>query len=86
MPGQSTEVWSTEFQSDLERLPSHMREQVIAKVRDLGHRLESFSHERLQGRQEFRLRVGDYRVIYTFDLGRNVPSLHLIGHRRDIYR
>jgi len=34
----------------------------------MGTRLENFSHQRLQGRSEFKLRVGDYRVLYEFDL------------------
>ncbi|MSU37416.1 MAG: hypothetical protein EXS36_20420 [Pedosphaera sp.] len=39
-----------------------------------------------QGRSEFRLRVGDYRVIYEFDLGHNELSLATLGHRREVYR
>ena len=86
MPGQATEIWAKEFQKDLELLPRHFRDQMFEKVRDLGRRLDSFPHERLQGRPEFRLRVGDYRVIYSFDLNKNILSLHLIGHRREVYR
>jgi hypothetical protein len=33
----------------------------------MGTRLESFPHQRLQGRPEFKLRVGDYRVLYEFE-------------------
>ncbi|MCW5559022.1 MAG: type II toxin-antitoxin system RelE/ParE family toxin [Verrucomicrobiae bacterium] len=86
MPGQATEVWAKAFQDDLERLPQMVREQVLVKVRELGRRLESFPHERLQGRAEFRLRVGDYRVIYSFELSRNILYLHLVAHRREVYR
>jgi len=75
-----------EFEGDLNRLPAHVRLLVLEKVRDLGRRLESFPHERLKGCPEFRLRVGDYRVIYGFELRRNVLSLHLVGHRREVCR
>ena len=37
-------------------------------------------------RAEFRLRVGDYRIIYTFDVRRNELSLVTLGHRREVYR
>jgi mRNA-degrading endonuclease RelE of RelBE toxin-antitoxin system len=40
----------------------------------------------LQGRAEFRLRVGDYRIIYAFDVSRNELSLVTLGHRREAYR
>ncbi|WP_424404722.1 type II toxin-antitoxin system RelE family toxin [Microcoleus sp.] len=33
----------------------------------------------------FKLRVGDYRVIYSFDDDLNVITIHQIGHRREIY-
>ncbi|MDJ0737498.1 MAG: type II toxin-antitoxin system RelE/ParE family toxin [Nostocaceae cyanobacterium] len=33
----------------------------------------------------FKLRVGDYRVIYSFDTEVQLITIHQIGHRRDIY-
>jgi mRNA interferase RelE/StbE len=44
--------------------------------------------ERLQGRFKglFKLRVGDYRIIYELDDPRRLIVVHLVGHRRDIYR
>ena len=38
------------------------------KIDEMGTRLETFPHQRLQGRPEFKLRVADYRVLYEFDL------------------
>ena len=34
----------------------------------------------------YKLRVGDWRAIYTFDRDRHIITIHLIGHRRDIYK
>lgn len=34
----------------------------------------------------YKLRVGDWRVIYSYDVDRHVITVHLIGHRRDIYK
>ena len=59
---------------------------IIEKIRHLGRHLDSFSHERLQGRSEFRVRVGDYRIIYEFDAAKNEISLVTLGHRREVYR
>ena len=52
----------------------------------MGTRLEEFPHQRLQGRPEFKLRAGDYRVLYEFNgqLGR--IYLHYAGNRREIYK
>lgn len=84
--GQATEIYSKEFRGLFERLPLEIRSRIMEKIRVLGRRLEDFPHERLQGRDEFRLRVGDYRIIYEFDVGLNEISLVTLGHRRDIYR
>ena len=52
----------------------------------MGARLETYPHKRLQGRSEFKLRVGDYRVLYEFDVTQERLYLHYVGHRRDIYK
>ncbi len=41
---------------------------------------------RLTGRSEFKLRVGDYRVLYEFDVAAGRIYLLYVGHRRDIYK
>ena len=58
------------------RIPQH-------KVDEMGTRLETYPHKRLQGRSECKLRVGDYRVLYV-KLGR--IYLHYVGNRREIYK
>ena len=35
---------------------------------------------------EFKLRVGDYRVLYEFDVKQGRIYLHYVGHRREIYK
>ena len=83
---QATEVYSREFDALFSKLPPGVRTRILADIRELGRRLDSFHHRRLQGRPEFRLRIGDYRVIYLFDLRRNELYLSTLGHRRDVYR
>lgn len=83
---QATEIYSREFDAIFFKLPAAIRTRIITEIRDLGRRLDSFPHRRLQGRPEFRLRVGDYRVIYLFDAERNELLLSTLGHRRDVYR
>ena len=83
---QATEVYSREFDTILFRLPPPIRSRIVEKIRLMGQRLDSFPHERLQGRGEFRLRVGDYRIVYEFDLERNELYLVTLGHRREVYR
>ena len=83
---QATEIYSREFDSIFFQLPPHIRDRIEGRIHDLGRKLEEFPHVRLQGRVEFRLRVGDYRIIYAFDLPKNELYLVTLGHRRDVYR
>ena len=83
---QATEVYSREFDQVYLSLPSAIRLRVEAKIRELGSRLGEYPHVRLQGREEFKLRVGDYRIIYEFDAARNEIYLIAMGHRREVYR
>ena len=43
--------------------------------------------EKLAGRENrYRIRVGDYRIIYVIDEGGRVIVIAVIGHRREVYR
>lgn len=80
------QIWSPTFSHAFDSLLASVREAVQGKVDEMGARLESFPHKRLQGRPEFKLRVGDYRVLYEFDVKLGRIWLHYIGNRRDIYK
>ena len=82
----ATEVYAREFDSVFFKLPPHVREAIETKIDQLGSRLRDYPHRRLTGRAEYRLRVGDYRVIYEFDRDKNVLYLITVGNRREIYR
>lgn len=80
------QIWSATFARAFHALPAGVRVSVERKVDEMGSRLERFPHQRLAGRPEFKLRVGDYRVLYEFDLGKGRICLHYVGHRREIYK
>ena len=73
---QATEIYSREFDALFLKLPPRIQAQLLAKIRDLGRRLDEFPHHRLQGRPEYRLRAGDYRIVYEFDVVSNELRIH----------
>jgi mRNA interferase RelE/StbE len=81
-----TQVYAHEFDARLMALPVTMRNRIEAAITELGLRLETFPHHRLKGSDCFRLRVGDYRVIYQFNIEQGLLQLITLGHRREIYR
>lgn len=80
------QVYYTAFDAAFYKLPVGVRARIETKIDDLGQRLDTFPHQRLSGVNRYRLRVGDYRIIYTFDLNQGVLHLLAVGHRREIYR
>ena len=86
MAGWATQIQAHRYSADLERLPVTVRRLVQKKVDEMGTRLNAFSHSRLTGETAFRLRVGDYRVLYSFDSARGRIFLLSVGHRREIYK
>ncbi len=80
------QIWSPTFSRSFDDLPAKVRAAVEHKVDEMGTRLETFPHQRLQGRPEFKLRVGDYRVLYEFDVKLGRIYLHYVGNRREIYK
>jgi mRNA interferase RelE/StbE len=80
------QIWSPTFSKAFDSLPASVRDAVQRKVDEMGTRLGSFPHRRLEGRSEFKLRVGDYRVLYEFDVKQGRIFLHYVGHRREIYK
>ncbi len=80
------QVYYVSFDTVFLRLPPALRARVEAKIDDIGSQLGSFPHHRLKESDRFRTRIGDCRIIYTFDLEQNKIHLLAIGHRREIYR
>jgi mRNA interferase RelE/StbE len=82
----ATQIYYARFDAVFLKLPLGIRRRVEVKIDEIGLRLESYSHHRLKGSNRFRARVGDYRIIYTFDLAQNKIHLLAIGNRKEIYR
>ncbi|MGP4048380.1 type II toxin-antitoxin system RelE family toxin [Streptomyces sp. 2A115] len=61
----------------------------LQKAMDVGDTADttSFDIKALQGHStRWRLRVGDYRVVYTVEDGQLIVWVLAVGNRRDIYR
>jgi mRNA interferase RelE/StbE len=73
-------------QRQLAKLPSDVYERVRDALRALANEPRPHGCLKLTGRDGWRIRVGQYRVIYEIDdTNRSVIILD-IGHRRDVYR
>ena len=73
---------------DLKFIDSVVVDRVLKKLDWLKENFEIITPKSLKGKFKglFKLRVGDYRVLYIYDKKQKLISVHLVGHRRDIYR
>ena len=73
-------------EKELEALSVRVRERVAGHLLMLEDNPRPVGIKKLQGEYGFRLRVGDYRVLYTIDDSMKQVTIFAIGHRRDVYR
>jgi mRNA interferase RelE/StbE len=84
--GAATQIYAPTFDRRFFSLPPGVQEQIQSRLDALGRHLRDFPHVRLQGVEAFRLRVGDYRVIYQFNVEKNTLVLITVAHRREVYK
>lgn len=72
---------------DLRKLDKSTVDRILRRVRWTAENLEATQHVALRGYDPpaFRLRVGDYRVIYDM-VGASTLRVLQVGHRREVYR
>ena len=73
-------------QKELAQLPSEVYEQTKETIRTLGEEPRPHGCKKLTGREGWRIRVGDYRIICEIDDARSIVTALDIGQSRDIYR
>ena len=79
-------IFARTAEKELARLSNELRLRLGRAIRLLEDDPIPPSAKRLKGRREFRLRVGDYRVLYVIEHETRVLTISAIGHRREVYR
>jgi mRNA interferase RelE/StbE len=71
---------------DFKKIPKLEVAKILDAIDELANNPRSSKSKKLKGEKLYRLRVGNYRVIY--DIQENVMLIFIIklGHRSDIYR
>ena len=73
-------------EKELDVLPASVRERIVARLLDLEENPRPVGVTKLQGQASYRLRVGNYRVLYTIEDTDRLVTIYAIGHRREVYR
>jgi len=72
---------------ELENLPAHVADRILGKIESLADNPRLPGTIKLHGQKNlWRLRVGDYRVVYLINDTSKTIDVSVIRHRRDVYR
>jgi mRNA interferase RelE/StbE len=72
---------------ELEHLSGDVAERILAKIETLAGNPRPVGVIKLHGQKNlWRMRVGDYRVVYSIDDFSKAVDVSVIRHRRDVYR
>lgn len=70
----------------IKKLPQQVLKRALKEIDGLGNNPRPLNYKKLTGDDLFRIRVGDYRVIYAIDDTNRCVVIVRVGHRREVYR
>jgi mRNA interferase RelE/StbE len=73
-------------EKELERLPEKIRDRIVVSLIALKENPLPVVAKKLHGREGYRMRVGDYRILYVIYESKKVVEVFSIAHRREVYR
>ena len=80
-----TIILSKKAQKQLDKLSDNIAEPIIEAIGTLETNPKPSGYKKLKGRNGFRIRIGDYRVIYDILDNELIIDVITLGHRKDIY-
>jgi mRNA interferase RelE/StbE len=61
-------------------------QRIVAKIQLLASNPRPNGCEKLSGAEKFRIRQGDYRILYEIDDSTKLVTIVKVGNRRQVYR
>ena len=79
--------WKSSAERELRRIHSEFVRRIVEAAESLADDPFPVGHRKLVGgAASYRVRVGDYRIVYQVDVQRRVVEVYHIRHRKDAYR
>jgi mRNA interferase RelE/StbE len=71
---------------ELNNLPVNELKKIVQKIQNLADNPRPPGCKKLSGEEKYRIRSGNYRVLYIIDDNILIIYIVKIGHRREVYR
>jgi len=79
--------WKNSAKKELKRLPRQVIVKVISAVEKLLDNHYPAGSKKLVGTEHtYRLRTGDYRIVYSIQNDRLIIEIIRVAHRKDVYK
>jgi mRNA interferase RelE/StbE len=79
--------WRKSTSKDLRRIPRDAVSRIVAAVAKLAEEPLPHGSEKLTGSEHtYRIRIGDYRVVYELLRNAKIVEIQRVRHRKDVYR
>ena len=71
---------------ELNKIPNALALKISKELLNLGVNPFTTKSKKLRGENNYRIRIGVYRAIYTTDKKKKIIKILRIKHRKDVYR
>ena len=71
---------------ELDGIPRKDAQRIFRRTSELAENPRPMGYEKLSAQPLYRIRQGDYRIIYCIDDTNRIVDIIKIGHRQEIYR
>lgn len=71
---------------DLKNIPKKDVQRILSAIQQLATHPRPPQSKKLSGQERFRIRQGNYRILYTIEDNQLVVCVVKVGSRRDVYR
>jgi len=79
-------ILSKKAQKALDNLSDYIAEPILSTIATLEENPRPIGYKKLKGREPFRIRSGNYRIIYEIIDNKLIVNVVDVGHRKDVYR
>lgn len=81
-------AFSRQGRDSLASLDNEIAQRVLVKLKWLVRNADNLSHVPLKGKLSglYKLKIGDWRVIYEVRHDEKSAIVHKVGHRREVYK
>jgi mRNA interferase RelE/StbE len=82
----NVQIQPSVVRKDLRNLPHRDAEEIMNRIKQLGDNPRPTWSKKLSGREEYRARYGNYRILYIIEETIKIVHVTKVGHRRNIYQ